>query len=110
MSKNGHAPEIHMIGLVTDTNGSYIAPTFRKSTQDLVAFIQGRGEFLGMLDGQQPNYALVNIIDPGLVDDLHEQSFVERAPLASSHKDMGPFREATFHPVNEEKIGAEFTL
>jgi hypothetical protein len=110
MSKNGHAPEIHMIGLVPDADGRYLAPNFKKSTGELVAFIQGRGEFLGMLDGQKLDYALVNITDPGLVADLEKQDFIARVPFPGMHKDMGPFRDSFIYPIDEEKIGVELTL
>lgn len=110
MSKKTRAPEIHMVGLVPDSDGNYLAPNFKESARQLVAFIQGRGEFLGMLDTQGLNHALVNVTDPTLVDELREQSFVERVPLAGSEKDIGPFRNVQTHKVDEEKIGAELTL
>ncbi|MBP7721503.1 MAG: hypothetical protein KA155_03100 [Alphaproteobacteria bacterium] len=108
MSKKTPSPEMYMIGLVPDADGNFAAPNFRKSAQELVAFIQGRGEFLGILDGQQLNYALVNIIDHSLVEGLHQQSFVAR--VAGLDKDIGPLRKVSFHPVDEEKIGAELTI
>ncbi|MCE7887824.1 MAG: hypothetical protein DYH13_10040 [Alphaproteobacteria bacterium PRO2] len=108
MSKNG-APKIHFVELVTDKNGPLFEPTFNTSTQKLVAFLQGRGEFLGMLDGKELNGALVNI-DSTLAAELHEQDFVARLPIAGAHKSIHPLHDIDVPSFDEGKIATALTL
>jgi hypothetical protein len=109
MSKNSPAPELYLVGLLTDTNCNHRKPTFNKSASQLIEFVGNRAEVLGILDTGHLGHALVNITDPSLVDELEEQDFVQR--IAGSFKDISPLRDVRLQPVdNEQKFGVELTL